>query len=56
MIKDHAERVTPVWRVDELLRSPAADIASENVAGEQLSGVEGGTAAFRNPFRGFRTR
>src|SRR4029077_18226033 len=54
-IKDHAKRVAAFRRVDELLRSPAANIAAEDVAREQLACIEGGTATLGDALRGFRT-
>ena len=41
-------------RINEPLRSPAANIAAEDVTSEQLARIEGGAAALGDTLRGFR--
>jgi hypothetical protein len=51
-IKHHAKRIATLGRIDELLCGATANIAAEDVTGEQLSCVERRAAALGDAFRG----
>ena len=55
-VDGHPDRHAPVGRVDEQLRRPTLDVASEDVAREQVAGVEDRTGALGDPLGGARTR
>jgi hypothetical protein len=54
-VKGHAERIATIGRINELLSNPAANVASENVTGKQLTCVERGSSALRDALRGLGT-
>jgi hypothetical protein len=51
-VEGHAERVATIGRINELRCSAAANVASIDVTGEQLTCKESGSVAFRDALRG----